>query len=125
MMKSKMMAKGGMPKKSNFLDEEQVIQSIMREGAKEAEKEYKETADVQDSITNPLVRGARKAATYVTEKYGDIRDDVRTAVTGDESAKYRGMTRKIREGHLGYSKGGSVTRADGAAKRGKTKGRTV
>ena len=95
-----------------------------------AAQDYKKEAGVQDSINNPLVRGARKAATYVKEKYGDIRDDVRTAVTGDDSAKYRGIQRGVREGHLGYSKGGSVKssaskRADGAATRGKTRGKFV
>ena len=93
-----------------------------------AAQDYKKEAGVQDSINNPLVRGARKAATYVKEKYGDIRDDVRTAVTGDDSAKYRGMQRGVREDHLSYSKGGSVSsasRGDGAAKRGRTKGRTL
>ena len=95
-----------------------------------AAADYKKEAGVQGSINNPLVRGARKAATYVKEKYGDIRDDIRTAVTGDDTAKYRGMQRGAREGHLGYSKGGSVkssasSRADGAAQRGKTKGRMV
>ena len=95
-----------------------------------AAQDYKKEAGVQDSIKNPLVRGARKAATYVKEKYGDIRDDIRTAVTGDDTAKYRGMQRGAREGHLGYSKGGSVkssasSRADGAAQRGRTKGRTL
>ena len=93
-----------------------------------AAQDYKKEAGVQDSINNPLVRGARKAATYVKEKYGDIRDDVRTAVTGDDSAKYRGMQREARKDHLDYSKGGSVSsasRGDGAAKRGRTKGRTL
>jgi hypothetical protein len=94
-----------------------------------AAQDYKKEAGVQDSINNPLVRGARKAATYVKEKYGDIRDDVRTAVTGDDSAKYRGLQREARKDHLDYSKGGSVSsassRADGAAKKGKTKGRTL
>jgi hypothetical protein len=116
----------GRGEKMNPDDMESQIKDMIHEGAN---KDYKEEAGVQDSINNPLVRGARKAATYVKEKYGDIRDDVRTAVTGDDSAKYRGMTRKAREGHLGYSKGGSVSsassRADGAAKKGKTKGRTL
>ena len=113
--------------KINSDDMESQVKDMIHKGA---EEDYKKEAGVQGSINNPLVRGARKAATYVKEKYGDIRDDVRTAVTGDDSAKYRGMQRGAREGHLGYSKGGSVkssasSRADGAAKRGKTKGRTL
>ena len=109
-----------------ILDEpiEHEINGYITEGAN---KDYKEEAGVQDSINNPLVRGARKAATYVKEKYGDIRDDVRTAVTGDDSAKYRGMTRKVREGHLGYKQGGTVkyARGGGIEQRGKTRGRFV
>ena len=95
-----------------------------------AAADYKKEAGVQGSINNPLVRGARKAATYVKEKYGDIRDDIRTAVTGDDSAKYRGMQREARKDHLDYSKGGAVKssaskRADGAATRGKTRGKIL
>ena len=92
-----------------------------------AAQDYKKEAGVQDSINNPLVRGARKAATYVKEKYGDIRDDVRTAVTGDDSAKYRGMQREARKDHLDYSKGGSVkyARGGGIEQRGKTRGKIV
>ena len=92
-----------------------------------AAQDYKKEAGVQDSINNPLVRGARKAATYVKEKYGDIRDDVRTAVTGDDSAKYRGMQREARKDHLDYSKGGSVkyARGGGIEQRGKTRGKFV
>ena len=109
-----------------ILDEpiEHEINGYITEGAN---KDYKEEAGVQDSINNPLVRGARKAATYVKEKYGDIRDDVRTAVTGDDSAKYRGMTRKVREGHLGYKQGGTVkyARGGGIEQRGKTRGKIV
>ena len=113
--------------KINSDDMESQVKDMIHKGA---EEDYKKEAGVQDSIKNPLVRGARKAATYVKEKYGDIRDDVRTAVTGDDTAKYRGMQRGAREGHLGYSKGGSVkssasSRADGAAQRGRTKGRTL
>ena len=92
-----------------------------------AAQDYKKEAGVQDSINNPLVRGARKAATYVKEKYGDIRDDIRTAVTGDDSAKYRGMQREARKDHLDYKQGGTVkyARGGGIEQRGKTRGRFV
>ena len=123
------LAKGEVPSPDEGYRGDEPIENML-DGytTKESEKKYMKEARTQDSINNPLVRGARKAATYVKEKYGDIRDDVRTAVTGDDSAKYRGMQRGVREDHLSYSKGGSVSsasRGDGAAKRGRTKGRTL
>ena len=125
------LAKGEVPSPDEGYRGDEPIENML-DGytTKESEKKYMKEARTQDSINNPLVRGARKAATYVKEKYGDIRDDVRTAVTGDDSAKYRGMEREVRKGRLGYSKGGSVKssaskRADGAAQRGRTKGRTL
>lgn len=100
-------------------------------------KEYKRIKRVQDAASQP-VRALRKVADYVGEKYGDVRDSVRSALSGDpESAEFRRGQQAIREGMLGYKKGGKVKakggavkssaskRADGCAVRGKTKGRMV
>ena len=77
-----------------------------RFGRQEGVKEYPKRKQTEDSISNPIVRGARKATTYVKDKYGDLRDDVRTAITNDNSAAFRKGQRAIREKEYGYKKGG-------------------
>jgi hypothetical protein len=100
-------------------------------------KEYNRIKRVQDAASQPI-RALRKATDYIGEKYGDLRDSTRSALSGDpEGAEFRRGQRAIRERMLGYKKGGKVKakggavkssaskRADGCAVRGKTKGRMV
>jgi len=77
-----------------------------RMGRQEGAKEYLKRKQTEDSISNPIVRGLRKATTYAKDKYGDLRDDVRTAITSDDSAAFRKGQRAIREKVYGYKKGG-------------------
>ena len=101
-----------------------------RLGRQSGDELYSKKRRVQDSISNPIVSRLNKGIDYAVEKYGDLRDDVRTMVTNDDSAEFRKGQRRRREHHLGYKKGGSVSssaskRADGIAKKGKTRGRFV
>ena len=99
-------------------------------GRKTGTKEYQRIKRIQDAAVQP-VRAVRKAADYIGEKYGDLRDSTRSALSGDPTAaEFRKGQRAVRKDMLGYKKGGSVKssaskRADGCAVRGKTKGRMV
>lgn len=100
-----------------------------RLGRQSGDEIYGKKKRVQDSISNPIVSRLNKGIDYAVEKYGDLRDDVRTMVTNDDSAEFRKGQRRRRESHLGYKKGGMISsaskRADGIAKKGKTRGKFV
>ena len=117
MMKNSAMNKGGMPMKDGkpafmkkFAEGGAASDAYelepQRLGRQEGSKEYPKRKQTEDSISNPIVRGVRKAATYVKDKYGDLRDDIRTAITNDDSAAFRKGQRAIREKEYGYKKGG-------------------
>ena len=90
-----------------------------RWGRQVGTEHYPRAAKIQDSISNPVVRGLKKAGRYVKEKYGDLRDDVRTALTDDDSAGFRKGQRAVREKHMGYAKGGNVKKRKSTCKPGK------
>ena len=77
-----------------------------RMGRQAGAEEYPQKARRMGSISNPIVSGVNKGAAYLGEKYGDLRDDVRTALFDDDSAEFRKGQRAVREKYYGYKKGG-------------------
>jgi len=93
-----------------------------RWGRQEYAEEYKKTKRLHDALPQPA-RAVRKGVDYVKETAADVRDGVRGVFKGDaEEAEFAKGRKGVRKSVLGYKSGG-VTRGDGCASKGKTKGR--